>query len=481
MEKLTKIVATIGPSSDSLEMIEALIKQGVNIFRFNFKHNTVDWHKDRIERVNKIASKLGLNIGILIDLQGPEIRIKMNGDELKLEVDDLILFDELAIVNKNLDKKGLSISHPSIIKHLENGQILFADDGYFEFEYRKIKNQSYLVSKSAGILKNNKSLNIPGADFPFPVLIERDFEGLALAQKNEIDFVALSFVRTYDDIELLKKEMSSLKIKAKVIAKIETRSSLENLDSIIDISDGIMVARGDLGIEFPMEKVPYYQKLIIKKCLEAGKPVITATQMLESMINNPMPTRAEVSDVANAVYDYTDAVMLSAESASGKYPLAAVKYMARTLSYTEKYTGKDLRGFYKFCLNNQECLVADTAYNLYLKGISSNLNVKGFIVLTQAGRTANLISRYRPDGKIFAFCPTKQVADQLSINFGVTAFVQDDKYEKTKEVTGGHVRGVIKYLLDKGLCVEGDRYIVVHGDYWSIEGGSSTVKIVKIG
>ena len=480
INKLTKIVATIGPASDSLEMIESLIKNGVNIFRFNFKHNTVEWHKDRIERVNSVAKKLGLNIGTLIDLQGPEIRIKMAGDSLDLEIDEKVLLDEATVLQKNPDKKGISISHPSIIPHLHNGQILYADDGYFEFEFQKIDNQSYLVSHTKGVLKNNKSLNIPGADFPFPVLIKRDFEGLAIAQKSEIDFIALSFVRTYEDIKLLKTEMSKLKIKAKVIAKIETKSSLENLDAIIDVSDGVMVARGDLGIELSMEKVPYYQKKIIKKCLEAGKPVITATQMLESMITSPMPTRAEISDVANAVYDYTDAVMLSAESASGKHPLAAVKYMAKTLSYTEKYTNKDLRESYDFCLQERECLVADTAYNLYLKGKEANLNVKGFIVLTQTGQTVNLISRYRPSGHIYAFCPTKPVADKLSISYGVTAFAQDERYEKTKEVTGGHVRAVIKYLLDKGMCVEGDKYIVVHGDYWSVEGGSSTVKIVEI-
>jgi pyruvate kinase len=235
-----------------------------------------------------------------------------------------------------------------------------------------------------------------------------------------------------------------------------------------------------LGIELALEKVPYYQKLLIKKCLETGKPVITATQMLESMINNPLPTRAEVSDVANAVYDHTDAVMLSAESASGKYPLKAVKYMAKILSYTERYCEKDMRLLYNFKLEGQEHLVTEAAYGLYLKAQHTSSKINGFIVLTQTGRTVNLLSRYRPNLPIYAFCPTKQVADKLSLNFAVQPFVQDEKYDKAKEVTGGHVRAVIKYLTDKNLAVFGDKFIVIHGDYWQIEGGSSTVKIVEI-
>ncbi|OGK61966.1 pyruvate kinase [Candidatus Roizmanbacteria bacterium RIFOXYB2_FULL_41_10] len=477
MLKLTKIVATIGPASDEPEMIKQLIESGVNVFRFNFKHNTVDWHQDRIRRVNDIANRMKVNIGTLIDLQGPEIRIKMTFDQLELTQNQKLAFGERAFLGK---EPGFSISHPSIISHLKNGQILYADDGYFSFKFLREQDKAYLIVQTPGVLKNNKSLNIPGADFPFPVLIERDFEGLQLALKEEIDFVALSFVRTHDDITLLRKEMDKLKIKAKIIAKIETKNSLENLDEIIDVSDAVMVARGDLGIELALEKVPYYQKLLIRKCLEAGKPVITATQMLESMINNPLPTRAEVSDVANAVYDRTDAVMLSAESASGKHPLAAVKYMAKTLSYTERYTQADLRLQYNFAINHQENLVADTAYNLYLKASQAHLNVKGFIVLTQTGRTVNLLSRYRAGVPLYAFCPSKAVADKLSLNYGVLSFVQDSGYEKTKEVTGGHVRAVIKFLADQQLAASGDKFIVIHGDYWAVEGGSSTVKIVVI-
>ncbi len=479
MEKLTKIVATIGPACDNEELVEKLILAGVNVFRFNFKHNTLKWHQERIERVNLVAKQLQVNIGTLIDLQGPEIRIKIPVEQLNLTEGQTLSFGERVFLGQ-ATMPGFSVSHPNVINYLKNGQQLYADDGYFRFEFQKKQGRPFLISKTTGILKNNKSLNIPGADFPFPLLIERDFEGLKLAAKAEIDFVALSFVRTHDDILLLRKQMQSMRIKAKIIAKIETKSSLDNLDAIIAESDGLMVARGDLGIELALEKVPYFQKLMIRKCLEAGKPVITATQMLESMITSPLPTRAEVSDVANAVYDHTDAVMLSAESASGQHPLAAVKYMAKTLSYTERFCGQDLRPLYNYSLSTQEDLVTEAAYSLYLNSRRGNLDISGFIVLTQTGKTVNLLSRYRPNLPVYAFCPTKAVADGLSLNFGVRAFVQDEKYGRTKEVTGGHVRAVLQYLKDLEIVNPGDKFVLIHGDFWQIEGGSSTVKIVEI-
>ncbi|MDO8609097.1 MAG: pyruvate kinase, partial [bacterium] len=227
MDKLTKIVVTIGPSCDSFEMIERLIRAGVNIFRFNFKHNTIEWHNDRIQRVNKVAEKINMPVGTLIDLQGPEIRINMPYDEIQVQEGDLILFGE-QVYDKTFDKtkdKGFSISHPQIIEHLEEGQKLLADSGSFSFIFKRIKGISYLESLSLGILKNRKALNIPGAGFPFPVLVDRDFEGLKLAQRHEIDFVALSFVRTAQDIKTVKKEMKKYNVTGRLIAKIETKKA----------------------------------------------------------------------------------------------------------------------------------------------------------------------------------------------------------------------------------------------------------------
>lgn len=477
MNKFTKIIATIGPVSDSPEMIEKLIKAGVNVFRFNFKHNTVEWHSERIARVNRVAEKMGLSVGTLIDLQGPEIRIKLPQDELALAEGDMILLSEKLFVER---ERSLSISHPSIIPHLRDGQSIIADDGHFVFELKEKNGEKFLVSLTNGVLKNNKSMNIPGAEFPFPVLIERDFEGLKLAAKHEIDFIALSFVRTHDDLKVLRSEMEDMKIKANIIAKIETKMAIEDIEAIVDEADGVMVARGDLGVELPMEQVPYYQKMIIRRCIERGKPVITATQMLETMIEKRRPTRAEVSDVANAAYDNTDATMLSAESATGKYPLETVETMARTLEFNEIRATDDIRSLYNYQLKDQEARITDTAYNLYKQTQKAGEEIEGFVVLTQTGRTARLLSRYRPRIPIFTFCPTKEAADSLTLSYGIIPMVLTGQYERTMEVSGADVRTVLKHLREKKLVPEMGKVIVIHGDYWTVEGRTSTVKIVEV-
>ncbi len=477
MKKLTKIVATIGPSCDSPEQIEALIKKGVNVFRFNFKHNTVDWHAQRINRVNKVARKLGMPIGTLIDLQGPEIRIKMQAPQLNIDKGELILLDEKAFTKRD---KAISISHPNIIAHLKEGQKISADDGTFRFSVELVGKSRYLRSLSCGALKNNKSLNIPGADFPLPALIERDFEGLRLGQMCEVDFIALSFVRSSEDILILRREMRKIGLFAKVIAKIETQKALDNFTSILEVTDGVMVARGDLGVELPMEQVPYHQKNIIKKCLQKGVPVITATQMLESMINHPLPTRAEVSDIANAVYDFTDAVMLSAETATGDYSLEAVETMTKTVAYNEQNKFVDIRSIFNFEYRDQEQRITDAAYNLYFHGCHNEAEVAAFVIFTQSGRTARLLSRYRPTIPIYAFCPNKQVAEALTVNFGVFPFFEEKIYKSGREVLRQDVLNALDFLKAKRLVTKGKRVIVLHGDFWAVEGGTSTLKVLTV-
>lgn len=467
MTKLTKIVATIGPSSDSEEMIEKLINAGVNIFRFNFKHNTVEWHNDRIARVNQVAKKMGVTVGTLIDLQGPEIRILMPQEQIELKKDDLLIFGEEAFSSK---EKGISITHPQIIQHLKTGQKLLADDGTLPFFVEKVGSKTYLKCGTNGVLKNRKSLVIPGADFPFPVLVDRDFDGLKLVQKNEIDFIALSFVRSAQDLKTVKKEMQKNKIKAKLIAKIETRKALNDLDNIIVNCDGIMVARGDLGVELPIEEVPYYQKIIIKKSLEQGIPVITATQMLQSMVDNPYPTRAEVSDVANATYDLTDAVMLSGETASGKHPLEAVDMMRKTAIFNEVKFSTDTRIKYSFKKDGNTSLICESAYNLYLAMSKNKEKLVGFIVFTKTGKTARLLSNYRPILPIYAITGDKKTCDSLSINFAVSPYLKDSK----------NVHGSIDFLLKKDLVKKGQLLIVVQADLPMIEGSTSTVRITAV-
>lgn len=476
MKKLTKIVATIGPACDSPEMIEKLILSGVNVFRFNFKHSTLQWHDERIHLVNKIANSLKIPIGTLIDLQGPEIRINMPFDELVIKRGDVIIFGQEAFQTK---LPGLSISHPQIISHLKQDQRILADNGSFVFTFQSIKGKTFLKSESEGVLKNKKALNIPGADFPFPVLVDKDFEGLKLAERNEIDFVALSFVRTVEDIEIVKKEMKKYKLKAKLISKIETAHALKNLDQIIDASDGIMVARGDLGVELPFEQVPYYQKIIIKKSIEKGIPVITATQMLESMIEKPFPTRAEVSDIANATYDLTDAVMLSGETATGKYPLQAVEVMRKTIAYNEKKNLVDSRKRFKFRLEDQNGLIAEAAYGLYKTYEERGSKIGGFLVFTSTGHTAQLISRYRPLIPIYAFNPGDEMIEQMTIQYGIKSFYYNQALTN-KDVEKDDILEAVSYLKKKEIIQSGEILIVLHGDQWYTEAKTSTVKILTV-
>lgn len=474
MDKLTKIIATIGPSSDSPEMIERLIMAGVNVFRFNFKHNTVEWHSDRIERVNAVAEKLGVSIGTLIDLQGPEIRIHMPGEKLEIEEGEMLLFSE-DVYKKDI--KGFSITHPQIIEHLKDGQRVLADDGYYSFIVVKKGKDTYLQSETTGTLPTRKTLNIPGAEFPFPVLIDRDFEGLKLAARHDIDFLALSFVRTAHDLSVVRKESKKYKVKGKLIAKIETKKALDHLDKIIDASDGIMVARGDLGVEIPIEQVPFYQKMMIKKCMIQGKFVITATQMLQTMIDNPFPTRAEISDIANAIYDLTDCIMLSGETASGKHPLKAVDTMRKTALFYEPKSDDDVRSRIQYSVRDTTAVICDGAYGLYRKYVQANQEIEGFMVFSQTGNTATLLSRYRPKAPIYAFTPDHEVCESLTVNYGVIPL--EFGYHDADEVNIAEIKRAVRILKDKNFIKQRHgKLIVIHGDHWGHGIGSTTVRII---
>lgn len=476
MRKLTKIVATIGPSSDTPEQIENLIKAGVDVFRFNFKHSSVEWHAERIHRVKQVAKKMGVSVGTLLDLQGPEIRINMAQDSIKIKEGELITLGE-SVFSKGV--KGFSCSHPSLVSYLKVGQHLVADDGAFSFTVKEIGEDIILECKRSGTLKNKKSLRIPGAHFPFPVLVDRDFEGLKMAERAEVDFVALSYVRTKQDVETLRKEMDKYKIKAHIISKIEAKSAIDNLDEIIGASDGVMVARGDLGIELPIEEVPYYQKIIIKKALEKGIPVITATQMLQSMIENPFPTRAEVSDIANATYDLTDAVMLSGESASGKYPVETVTMMRKVVLANELRFNEDTRWSFNFMSDEIHYFICEAAYNLYRTFLERHQKIAGFIVFTKTGKTARLLSRYRPNIPIYTFVPTAKDADMLSVNYGV--FPVPCYHLHAKEVvTKEGLEKLSNYLKEKMELKKNQWLIVLHGEAWLETGSTSSLKLIKI-
>jgi len=475
MGKLTKIIATIGPACESKEKITSLIEKGVNVFRFNFKHNTVQWHSDRIKRVNEVAMSMGKAVGVLIDLAGPEIRMILCNDSIELKIGDEIRI--FAKITGYSNGRCFSVTRPSILPHLADGQQIVADDGAFRFTVVKKNEEIYLKSNTNGVLLNNKTLNVPGADIPLPALNDRDVEGLKLAAENDADFIALSFVRSPDDIQTVKSAALKYGVKAKVISKIEAEKAIINIDQIIDATDGVMVARGDLGVEIPIEQVPYYQKSIIKKCMIAGKFVITATQMLESMINLPSPTRAEVSDVANAIYDYTDAIMLSGETAMGKYPEQTVEVMRNAALFYEPKLDRDIRSLIQYKATDTTAMICDTAYNLYRQYKQSNQPISGFVVFTQSGKTAEMISRYRPLVPIFAFTPYKQTGEMLTINFGVVPLVF--KFELTDHVEIDELKRAEKILSDMKLIKKDNgKLIVVHGDQWGTGRGATTIRIL---
>ena len=477
MKKLTKIVATIGPVSDSPELIQKLIEEGVNVFRFNFKHSSIEWHAERIDRVKKVAKKMGIHIGTLLDLQGPEIRINMPSDSIEVAIGELVTLGESVFADKT--KKGFSCSHPSLFSYLKVGQHLLADDGAFTFTVVDVGTEAILKCTRAGLLKNRKSLRIPGANFPFPVLVDRDFEGLKMAQRAEIDYIALSYARTAEDVETLRKEMKKYKVHAQIISKIEAKSAIDNLDEIIEASDGVMVARGDLGIELPIEEVPYWQKIIIKKSIEKGIPVITATQMLQTMIDNPFPTRAEVSDVANATYDLTDAVMLSGESASGKYPVETVNMMNKVVIANELRFNEDTRWTFEFSDKDNDSLLCEAAYNLYNTLEAREEDIAGFVVFTTTGRTVRLLSRYRANVPIFALVPNAKEADMLTVNYAVEPITDHDFTQKEVTTKEG-LEKVSEFLEQKRYVKKGQWLIILHGDYWFDKGKTSTLKLVQI-
>jgi pyruvate kinase len=353
------------------------------------------------------------------------------------------------------------------------------DDGLFVFKIERKGDEVYAISETEGILKSKKTVNIMDLNFDFPVLHERDMNGLRLAKETGINYIALSFVRNGEDLRILRSEMKKMDLNAKIVAKIETRKAINNIDEIIEETDAVMIARGDMGVEMPMEEVPFYQKLIIKKCMEKGKPVITATQMLESMTYKYIPTRAETSDVANAIYDFTDATMLSGETASGKYPLEAVKMMAKIAGFTEsKNKIKDIRELYNFNLNDDSEMVCDSAFNLHKVLESRNDDIKGFIVFTETGKTVRMLARYRPHVPIFAFCPDMNVAKSLAVSFGVIPVVQSS-LKRNKEIVKDDLVEATNYLYKNGLAQKQDRFIAMHGDYWSTEVGASTIKIIS--
>jgi len=465
--KLTKIVATLGPASDSEETISKLIEAGVNVFRFNTKHGTTEWHEERIKRVQKVADSMGVVIGILVDLQGPEIRLETY-DKLPVS----IAKGEIVNVTPSFtpEVKSICIPHEIVFKSLKKGDQILIDDGLIELRVKSVsENLIEAESVDDGDIGHRKGVNFPGVQIDMPSLIHEDLRKLDMASTNKVDFVALSFSRTKKDIEILRKEMVERKVNAMIVAKIESMQALKNIDEIIEATDAVMVARGDLGVEVPIEQIAYWQKIIIKKCRVARKPVITATQMLQSMTASPRPTRAEATDVANAIFDGTDAIMLSGETANGRYPVKAVQAMSRIAHFNESIIPTMN---FETEPDNETDVVVDAAQKMVNQRF---VKIRMILVFTKSGFTARAMSRLRLKVPIVAVTREQKTIEELTLSYGVEtikAGMPEGEFRLPNPIIDG--------LIADGRLEKGDSIVVVHGQHYYLEGSTNAVALLRI-
>ena len=469
----TKIVCTIGPASEDKSIFIKLVKAGLNVARLNFSHGNHEEHKRRIDIINEIETLLNVPIGIMLDTQGPEIR---TGD-LETEEVKLITGKEFILVTDEIkgNDNRVSVTYKDLPEDVKIGSTILLDDGLIELKITEInKNSVRCKILNGGVLGSHKGVNIPGIKCNLPALTDKDKEDIKFGIKNGINFVAASFIRKAADIieirKLLKDEWAR---DIKIIAKIENQEAVNNINDIINVADGIMIARGDLGVEIAAEKVPILQKAIINKCNKLAKPVITATQMLDSMIRNPRPTRAEASDVANAIYDGTDAIMLSGESAIGKYPLESVKTMARIAEETERSTS------YKNTFSTRSPDNAETvteAISFASCKTAEDLDAQAIITATGSGYTARMVSKNRSLIPIIATTPNEAVRHTLTISWGVYPLLVCNS-----DSTDQMMENAINAALDSGLLENGDLVTITAGVPVGISGSTNLIKVDVVG
>ena len=421
--KKTKMVCTIGPASEPREILESLIDAGMNVMRLNFSHGDFEEHGGRIKTVKAIKAETGKECAILLDTKGPEIRTGdfVNGvAEFKKGQKSVICYEDIEGTSDRF-----SITYKGLYKDVKEGGIILVNDGQVELQVEAVEGKDIITTcLNNGDVKNKRGINVPGIKLGFDYLSEKDISDITFGCEQGINYVAASFVRRADDVlqvrELLNKNNRP---DVQIIAKIENSEGVSNMDEILEVADGIMVARGDLGVEVPAEDVPLIQKELIKKCNATGKVVITATQMLESMQKNPRPTRAEVSDVANAIFDGSDAIMLSGESAQGDYPWEAVTTMAKVARKTE--TALDHGSLFRKAERTANSEDTDEAIVISVAEIANKFNVSAIVAFTESGRTAQRISRYRPGCPIIAATPHEVTVKRLALNWGVNAVICD--------------------------------------------------------
>ncbi len=463
----TKIVATVGPASNNKEMLRALAKEGVDVFRLNFSHGKHEDHLKVINFVREINQELGTHLALLQDLQGPKIRVNevQPGTEIKAG-------ESITITTRELlgNHEIVSTSYEFLPRDVKTGDVILIDDGKIELKVTEVRDIDVICKVIyGGPLKSRKGINLPFTKVSAPSLTEKDLIDLEFGLKHKVDWVALSFVRKVEDIDSLRSIINSHNSNTRIIAKIEKPEALENIDAIIAATDAVMVARGDLGVEIWMEEVPMVQKMLVEKCNNAAKPVIVATQMMESMIENPRPTRAETNDVANAVMDGADALMLSAETAAGKYPIEVIRSMVRTISSVEKQ-GKIFYRFRDIDPNSPNYF--NDSLILTACKLAKDVNAKAIIGMTQLGYSAYKASSHRPNANIFAFTSNDSILNTMNLVWATKAY-HYDKASSTDET----IADVEKILKADGHVKTGDIFIILASMPIKERGRSNMIKV----
>lgn len=469
----TKIVCTIGPASESQEMLENLMRAGLDVARLNFSHGTYEDHRARIESIRAAAAKVGKHVGIMLDIKGPKIRTGMiAGGQVELRDGETITLTTDAVELGTAER--VSISYEGLVEDVYPGAPIRIDDGLVGLVVEEVRGHDIVCRvTNGGLLKDHKGINVPGVTLRIPSVTEKDMADIRFGIEQGVDFIAASFVRKASDVLDVRRILEEHDYKADIISKIETVEGLQRLEEIVEASDGIMVARGDLGVEVPTEEVPLAQKRMITLCNLAGKPVITATQMLDSMQRNPRPTRAEATDVANAIIDGSDAIMLSGETAAGRYPLESVKMMAQIAERTERALAEsEVLGRHS---NSVEHTVTDVIGQA-VQAMTQKLHPNAVITATTSGYTARMISKHRPEAGIVATTPREDVARRLTVSWGVHPVVIAD-VRSTDEILEAAVDGA----LDAGFVSHGDLVIIIAGVPVGQHGTTNLIKVHTIG
>ncbi len=471
----TKIVCTLGPSTSSVEMLTQLINSGVDVMRLNFSHGTHDDHARTLTNLREAVRRTREFVTVLQDLQGPKIRI---GD-LNVPFIELRQGERFTITTDSEigDAKRVSTTYASLTKDVHPGDMILLDDGKLRLRVVEVKNTNvHCEVIVGGTLSANKGINLPNVAVSTPSLTAKDIRDLEFGIKNDVDYVALSFVRTADDIRMLRKEIISRIEKSRflpIVAKIEKPQAVANIDEIISEADAIMIARGDLGVELPPEDVPMLQKKIIRKCNAAGKPVIIATQMLESMINNPTPTRAEANDVANGVVDGADAVMLSGETSVGKYPLETVQIMERIIRKVESellHVSKVAEHISEGVVSRHDALARAACV------LAEQMSAAAVVCVTHSGETAKSVSRYRPRTRIFAITDRPKIARRLNLIWGVHGVV----LENIEEDSDKALKNIQEKLVNSGLIQRGEYIVILAGQPFFARGSTNFIEVEKV-